>query len=631
MLKIFTKKLSAKVKSSPAKGNASKTWFESFVTLFWNLVVQPLRMFGPILWFAVGAIKVGLLLVGFVFSVVAIAGTILFQSIFKGDISPGALSKGIEDATVLEVVVNDALMGAAMPDLQEALVSGERFTFVSALEGLRRAVEDPRIKGAYVKIDDGVLGVAECQELRKALARFKKAKKWVVTYADKFAFGGSASTFHYYLASISDEIWMHHFGEFAPTGLMMQVPRVREALTKIKVTPHFIAKKEYKNYPEMFTHNALSPEAREVMKDHVDGLSRQLVMGISQGRSLSFVEANRILEEVPLTDRDALKSGYIDKLLYHDEIRPLIKERYKIQNILSVKEYTRLMDVPNDLSDVKKTVTNVTTEKKKIIVVALHGQISLGSSDSSQASDLTPRYVQQALKQARKKKPDAVILHIDSPGGDPLASEMIHRQIAAFAKDIPVVALLGNVAGSGGYWIATAAKHIVALPGTLTGSIGVLMGKFELTDLWDYLGVRWGTVKSHEGAGAFASTEGFAPQTLEKIDTIAEDLYARFVDRVATSRNLEHNYVETIAKGRVWLGSTARKNKLIDSTGGYVAALKKCAALMKVETTDVQVGFVSRPLSFPLLVRNMIGVYMRPWISGSNTATLMMKDVPVFP
>lgn len=626
MLKIFGKKFTTRVKKA-RKSDKAKTWFESFVTLFWNLIIQPLRAFAPILGFTLGIIKIVLLFFGFVFSVLAIAGTIVFNSIFSGDVPVASLSKDISPNSAIEIKLDDHLMSASVNSMQEALITGERFGFLNALEAIRRAEQDPRIKGIYLRMDNASMGIAELQELRRALKRFRKAKKWVLTYADSFHLGTSGSTLRYYLASVSDEIWMHHLGDFAPMGLMFQVPLAKGTMEKIKVKPHFIAKREYKTYPEMFTNSELSPQAREVMKEQMSTFTRMIVTGISKGRMLSIVDANRVIEDSPMSDKDALKAGYIDKLVYEDEIEGLLRTRYDVTNIVRIKDYFSLMDLPDDIKGVGKTVKTTIKKKKKVVFVELKGAIS-EDDDEAQVRGITPKAVRHFLKQARKKGADLVVLHIDSPGGNPLPSEKIYRQIMNFKKEIPVVALLSNAAASGGYWIATAADKIIASPTSITGSIGVFLGKFELSGLWTYLGVNWGTVNSHENASALSANEGFSPQALQKLDSYAENLYDRFVDRVAESRNLDVSFVEAVARGRAWLGADAKRHKLIDSTGGYMGALRTSAKMLKTDLTEIQAETVSRPISLSALIRGSIGVYAQKLLSAKTGVSFRADNIP---
>ena len=468
-----------------------------------------------------------------------------------------------------------------------------RPTVRQIVDTLDRAAKDGRVKSLLVKLEGTGIGLAHIEEIRPAIDEFRASGKKAYIYSSSYGgIGSGLGTF--YLASAFDEIWMQPVGMVSFSGLSFEMPYARGLLEKIGVSPQFFQRESYKNAMENFTNSEMSEESRETFNAIADDFYDRALKDISTRRNLDRLDLEAVLNKGLLTGDEALKAGLIDRLDYADV---LVQEtrmaaggdaEAKTPEMISLARYEAGLGKPSRFA----------FGTKEVALIYAAGTIipSAQGNEGAAAADQIAGALNTAIDTASI---EAIILRIDSPGGSPSASETIHRAIVrAKEKGKPVIVSMGSVAASGGYWIAAEADHIFALPSTLTGSIGVVMGKFELSELWDKIGVNWDSVQRGENADLWSINEPFDAQGAARMNAIIDDTYQSFIARVAAGRNLSPAAVREIAQGRAWTGREALGNGLVDSIGGLNDALDYAAKELGLESrAHLKVTQLPKPLS----------------------------------
>ncbi|BAI71724.1 protease IV [Azospirillum sp. B510] len=468
----------------------------------------------------------------------------------------------LPDAVVLELDLTGPLAesdGGRIDSLFE-----QRTTLRQVLDALDAGRRDPRVKGVLARFGDDAVGFAQTQELRGAIERFRSSGRFAVAFAEEYGGAGPGNR-AYLLASAFDEVWLQPMGTLGITGLSMELPFAREALDRLGVQPSFAQREEYKSFAETFTTAGMTPANREMMEGLVADLSNQLVDGIAKSRRLAPATVRAAMDKAPLLSREALDQKFVDKLGYADEARDeALKRAGDGAETVAPGDYLAVAGNPNGNGPTIALINAVGTITGGESGKPATGGLSAGSDT-----------IVQAIEEAADD-PDvrAILFRIDSGGGAVSASEAIRRALVrARQSGKPVIASMGDAAASGGYWIALAADRIVASPATLTGSIGVVAGKFAIGGLSDKLGVHWDGVRSARNAGMWSPLRPFGDSESERLTAIIDDTYANFLQRVAEARRMTPDQARGIAKGRVWTGAQARDLGLIDDLGGQEQAL----------------------------------------------------------
>lgn len=439
----------------------------------------------------------------------------------------------------------------------------KRASLYDLTKAITQAAQDKQIRGLVIHIDQPSFGMAQIQEIRDALLAFRKAGKPTWCYADSFGELTSGTNL-YYLATACDHITVQPLGMLGLTGLMRELPFLKGGLDKLGVTPDLIQKKEYKSYEETFTREALSGPAREAEQAVVDSFLAQVIEGISQGRKLPHESVRSLINNGPYLLEAAQRHKLIDHIGFYDELLTQISKKLG-QSLPSVKLEAYLKTLPLPLSE------------ERIALIFASGTIQREKATSVFGGSLIePREICKAFEDAMKDPTvKAVVFRIDSPGGSPSASEAIRHGIeqAKLRYKKPVIISMGNAAASGGYWIATPGSLIVAQPGTLTGSIGAMGGKFVFSGLFEKLGIQWDRVSTSENAAIWGFTNAYTPFQQAYIDAWIQQIYDGFISRVAKSRKMTLPQVEKVARGRVWTGEQALALNLVDRLGGLQTAL----------------------------------------------------------
>jgi protease-4 len=474
-------------------------------------------------------------------------------------------------ALVLELDLSDGIVEGQPADPVSALLSMRRTHLRDVLDGLRRARTDERVRALIVKIGGNRIGLAMAQELRDAVRAFRDSGKLAVAWAESFG-EVSRGTVPYYLATAFETIYMQPSGDLALTGVALEEPFFNEALGKIGVTPRFAKRHEYKTAANTFMERTYTPEHEEMSRRLVASSGDQVVAGVAAGRGLSEERVRELIDQAPLLGSEALAAGLIDRLAYRDEVYAEVRAKVDGPHRLRyVARYNRTQGLARRLPR---------PPQDSVALIQGQGPIRLGRSGrsampgqgSAMGSDTIAAAFRAAIKDDHVK---AIVFRVDSPGGSYVASDTIWREVVLARKaGKPVIVSMGNVAASGGYFVAAPADVIVAQPGTLTGSIGVVVGKPVVGDLLDRLGIGLGSVEQGAHARMYAPTRDFTAEEWTRVNHFLDRVYDDFVGKVAEGRDLTRERVDSLARGRVWTGADAHERGLVDDLGGLGPAIE---------------------------------------------------------
>jgi len=468
-----------------------------------------------------------------------------------------------------QVVANSALVLQLEGDLPEQspvefpipfLQDQQPLTVAETWQMLRNAAADSRIQAIVLEPRGLRVGWAKLEELRADLVNFKKSGKPV------YAFLRGAGTKEYYLATASDKVFMSPEDELDVKGLRADLVFVKGTLDKLGVEMEFEHVGKYKDAPDMFTKTGSSPETREVINQVLDQFYGDFVNTIADGRKKAPDAVRALIDNGPFIGKEALEGGLVDALLYEDQMYDQLKQQLKLSTLEKIAEHNYARAPSTNLGLDGPT---------KIALVVGQGDITRGATNDSGNNGITTAGMIRQLRQVRDDASiKGVILRIDSPGGDGIASDDILHEAKLLSQKKPTVISMSDLAASGGYFIAMTGDPVVAYRNTETGSIGVFFGKVNLRGLYDKLGVKKELMK--RGRFADIDTE-YAPLNDEqraKLRTEIEVFYRGFVQRVADGRKRKYDDVEALAQGRVWTGAQAKQNGLVDEIGGIDRAIE---------------------------------------------------------
>jgi protease IV len=443
------------------------------------------------------------------------------------------------------------------------------------VHNLERASKDPNIDGVFLKTGLTGPGISTLDEIREALAGFKKTGKFVIAYSEMYTQGS------YYLASVSDAIYMNPEGILEFRGLRSDVMFYKKALEKIGVDVQVIREGRYKSAVEPFLQESMSEYSKEQTMAYLQAVWNRILAGISENRNKSIEELNRLADGwVARTPDAAVRSGLIDSLLYEDQVNNILRKK---TGILS-SEKVRMVSMMNYSLAPSAGAQDYTPDRIAII----YGTGSIGM-ESTGSQSIGTSLAETFAKARKDSKIKAIVFRINSPGGSALASEIIRREVELAAEVKPVIVSMGDVAGSGGYWIATPGTKIVAGYTSLTGSIGAfgLIPNMQKL-LTDKIGITFDGVETNKLAGAGSL---FRPMTdAEKLvfDDQLSQTYNHFLEHVSKTRKMTTQEVDAIGQGRIWAGVTAKDKGLIDEIGGIQKAVEIAAAEAGLKTWRIR-------------------------------------------
>ncbi|CPR13444.1 endopeptidase IV [Mycobacterium bohemicum DSM 44277] len=476
-----------------------------------------------------------------------------------------------------------------------AIISGSRpMTLRDTVSAIHRAAEDPRVAGMIARVQLAASPPGAVQELREAIAAFTAVKPslaWAETYP---------GTLCYYLASAFGEVWMQPAGTVGLVGFASNATFLRDALDKAGIEAQIVARGEYKSAANVFTEHGFTDAHREAVTRMLESLQEQVWQGVARSRGVDAAALDALADRAPLLRDDAVASGLIDRIGFRDQAYSRIAELVGVQNhserncppLLYLTRYAaasrpRLAPPAPPVPGRRPKPTLAVITVDGAIVGGRGGPQMLPIGPSSAGSDTITAALREA---AADDAVSAIVLRVDSPGGAVTASETIWREVArARERGKPVVASMGGVAASGGYYVAMGADAIVANPGTITGSIGVITGKLVVRDLLERLGVGSDTVRTHANADAWSIDARFTPEQRAHREAEADLSYRDFVERAAQGRNMTTEAMDLVARGRVWTGTDARERGLVDELGGFRTAVRRAKVLAGLDPdTDVR-------------------------------------------
>ena len=469
---------------------------------------------------------------------------------------------------VLTLDLREGLAEERSSGPREVLGLGGEPTLDEVVLALDHAAGDDRVRGLVARLGGGGPGFAQAQELRAAVERLRAAGKLTYAHADSFGEFGPG-TRGYYLASAFDEIHLQPVGSLGLTGILIETPLLRGLLDHLGVLPSGDKRGRYKTAPEMYTETELSPAHRESLDGLVDSLDQQVRAGIAAGRSLDPDAVGRLIDAGPYYASEALDAGLVDGLGYLDQLLARVEAEGEL---VTLAAYAGSLPGPPEGAPVIALVRGV-------------GTIQRGESDHASGWVMGADTVAAALAAATDDpEVEAIVFRIDSGGGSAVASDTIGREVRrAVDQGKQVVVSMAGAAASGGYWIAMDATRIVALPGTLTGSIGVFAGKPVLTELFDGLGIAWGRAARGANATMWTPMVDFDAHGRARLEAFLDQIYGAFLTGVARGRELTEAEVAAVAEGRVWTGQQAKELGLVDELGGLLRTLALARELAGID------------------------------------------------
>ena len=480
-----------------------------------------------------------------------------------------------------QVVANSALVLQLEGDLPEQPAvefpipffdKQQPLTIAENWQMLRNAAADSRIHAVVLEPRGLGVGWAKIEELRADIINFKKSGKPV------YAFLRGAGTKEYYLATAADKVFMSPEDELDVKGLRAELMFFKGTLDKLGVQMEFEHVGKYKDAPDMFTKTESSPETREVLNQLLDQFYGDLINTVAEGRKKSPDAVRALIDNGPFIGKEALDGGLVDALIYEDQMYDQLRQQLKLNAMAKIADHDYSRGADGNLGIDGPT---------KIALLVGQGDITRGSTNDSGDNGITSAGMIRQLRAVRDDASiKAVILRIDSPGGDGIASDDILHEAKLLSQKKPMVISMSDLAASGGYFIAMTGDPVVAYRNTETGSIGVFFGKVNLRGLYDKLGVKKEIMK--RGHFADIDTE-YAPLNDEqraKLRTEIEVFYRGFVQRVADGRRRKYDDVEPLAQGRVWTGAQAKQNGLVDEIGGIDRAIEMVKQRAKIGASE---------------------------------------------
>jgi len=506
--------------------------------------------------------KVLLILGGviFAFILVAIIGfAVIFESMGK---------PSVPENSVLVLRVSGSLPDYA-PDDPTARLFGisQPQSFTSLLTQLRKAKVDSRINGVLLDIDFPQIGWGKAEELREAIKDFRASGKPIYSYME------IGMNKEYYIATATEKIYMPPSGDIYVNGFAAEAMFYKGSLDKLGIEADVIQiGPKYKNAPDQYTKKEMGDGQREVINALLDEYFGRLKNGIAEARSKTPEDVAALIDGAPYHADEAKTLNLIDDALYRDQVYDQLKTRlgYKAEDKLRTVSGSEYREIPSD--------TLGLNNGEKVAVIYASGAINMGSSSKSPfggemvGADTIVKAVNDAAADNSIK---AIVLRVDSPGGSALASDLMWHAIENAKAKKPVVVSMADVAASGGYYIACNANKIVAEPTTVTGSIGVFLGKPVMKGFYDWLGVTNEYVTRGKNSGIFREDQKWTDTERAKMQSQAEKIYFQdFLPKVAKGRNKTQEEVNTLGQGRVWTGTQAKANGLIDEFGGLEKAIE---------------------------------------------------------
>ncbi len=448
-------------------------------------------------------------------------------------------------------------------------LGGTRNLTLGEIEKILSTVgDDNRIECVILTIADLKIGLGRANAIRRSITRLKDKRKRVYVYIEN---GGNLE---YLIATGGEKIFLPPWAMLNLIGLNAEVTFLRAALAKLGITAQMTGFGEYKSAAETFTRDSMSGPHMEMLDSILGDLEDQLEGHISESRGIDRPLVKSLIDTGPFAPEWALKAGLIDGIAYEDELDGMMSEAAGIKiRTFGAQRLNKVLKIKERLSSLQGMVMG---RGGIISVVSDTGIVTLGDSRGSGAMKTIGSHslINLLDRVSKDKNMRALVLRISTPGGSGIASDLIRKKIKLIAEKVPVIVSMSDVAASGGYMIAIGAKRIVADPMSLTGSIGIVSGKFDLGNFYEKLGVTKEWVSYGKHSGMFSFSKGFSEEEEKRLEQIMRFYYDGFVDIVSKERNMDPARAEDAAKGRVWTGRQAKEHGLVDELGGIWKAVE---------------------------------------------------------
>lgn len=471
----------------------------------------------------------------------------------------------IKDSTILKITLSEPIFDRSPQklDIDFSTMQPKKSTGLNTiLKSIKKASTDTQIKGIYLNITDVKAGFATVEEIRNALLKFKESGKPIYSYSEIYTHKA------YYLASVADSIFLNPTGDMIFQGLSSGVLFFKNALDKYGVDAQIVRCGTFKSAVEPFMYDKMSEANRTQIRTYLGSMWSHMLANIAQSRGKSVSELQTIADSLMVRSPEkAIELGLIDGTIYKDELLSKLqhlsgaKSTDKIP-VTTIADYAKTPDLSAD-----KTYTT-----DRVAVIYAIGSIESGNGDDQ---TIGSERISKAIREARlDKNVKAIVLRVNSPGGSALASDVIWREVVLAKKEKPVIASMGDVAASGGYYISCAADTIVASPNTITGSIGVFGILWNGEKLMENIGITVDTVKTASHADIGSMYRGMSTAEYAIIQSMVDKVYATFKQRVADGRGMTVEEVDAVGQGRVWSGANAKEKGLVDVFGGLNTAIE---------------------------------------------------------
>jgi protease-4 len=474
------------------------------------------------------------------------------------------------------------------------------YTTYQILNTIQKAKKDKSIKGIVLKLNNPSISIAIAQEIKSALHDFRNADKKVIVYAPNMGL------IDYYLACGADQIISHPLGETHIPGITSRSMFLKGTLDKLGLEFDYERIGKHKDAPEMLTQDTMSLATREVLNTILDDYYEQITKTIAEERNFTRAQVIEKVNHGFYLAKQAKENGLVDDLCYEDELDSIFAAQHKGFTKTTEIRFNREKDYEYNWR-----------KRPVIAIIYANGEITKGESQNDflmGGNTCGANTLMRAIREARNdKNTKAVILRIDSPGGDGFASDLIFRELELTRKEKPVIVSMGPLAASGGYYIAMVGDKIFASPATITGSIGVFTAKLVTKDMYQKLGINTETIKRGDRADAFSSERRFTADERELLQIHLSEFYNQFIDKVAQYRNLTVDYVDSVGQGRIWTGNQAQQNLLIDSIGGLLNAIEYAKEQAQIKEVKLEFMPASRTGLFKITMSliNTLKILMR--------------------
>jgi protease IV len=459
------------------------------------------------------------------------------------------------------------------------------------VEGLHQGADDPDVVGLVAHVGTTQPSLAMAGELRAAVQRFRRSGKPTVCWSESYGEMGPGNV-SYFLASGFDEVWLQPSGDVGLTGVVAHSVFVRDALDRTGISPQLSQRHEYKTAADMFLRTGMTDAHREMAERLTASAMDSIVRAVAQGRGMTVGAVRVAVEHAPLHGEEAVERGLVDRLGYRDEVYAAVRERLPGSRLRYVERYRKRPG--------SGPAHRLRARSRPVVaVVQASGPIHLGRSRAPtplRGPSIGSDGLGSSLRAARADDAvRAVVLRVDSPGGSYVASDAVRREVLALRESgRTVVASMGSVAASGGYYIAMPADAVVAGAGTITGSIGVLAGKQVIREALGRLGVRIESVSVGPQAQMFSTQREFTQDEWQRLESWLDRVYADFTGKAAHDRGMDVEALRAVAKGRVWTGADAREHGLVDELGGLDEAVDLACSRAGLRRRDAEVRTLPR-------------------------------------